>query len=315
MCPGPNASAWPLEPASTIALAPIRFTSIRATGQVSAHDHGLVSRPVAIVAVNARCSNTCESHALAWMYAPCPNRIRPATAKRRGRTSRFMAPVVVPSLRGAKRRSNPAYLLQRRKQDCFASLAMTVSERSVARAALSRVVAARAWQGGGWGNLLLSSASEGGRLTAGDQEQCEGDEEQDDARDHHDLGVGSRLRQHDCGGRGCHPGSLQRRVLEARIVVRASFERLLQLPAFAEHLVEIPARRQVERQFGELQRLAIGAARCLVDRNEAGEPRHELMLERKRENGLVGFLGRRLPRGAADLGIGDLAGGPQFRQA
>ena len=31
----------PLLPASTIALALSRFTSMRATGQVSAHDHGL----------------------------------------------------------------------------------------------------------------------------------------------------------------------------------------------------------------------------------------------------------------------------------
>ncbi len=35
-----RASAWPLVPSSTMALAPIRFTPIRATGHVSAHDHG-----------------------------------------------------------------------------------------------------------------------------------------------------------------------------------------------------------------------------------------------------------------------------------
>ncbi len=39
--PGPNASAWPLEPASAIARAPSRVTSMRATGQVSAQDQGL----------------------------------------------------------------------------------------------------------------------------------------------------------------------------------------------------------------------------------------------------------------------------------
>ena len=40
--PGPKASACPLLPASTMALAPMRLTSMRATGQVSAHDQGFI---------------------------------------------------------------------------------------------------------------------------------------------------------------------------------------------------------------------------------------------------------------------------------
>src|SRR5207249_5238390 len=38
---------------------------------------------------------------------------------------RFSVQVPSPSLREAKRRSNPAFLLKSRKLDCFASLAMT----------------------------------------------------------------------------------------------------------------------------------------------------------------------------------------------
>ena len=41
--PGPNASACPLLPCSTIALLPSRGTSTRATGQVSAQDHGFTA--------------------------------------------------------------------------------------------------------------------------------------------------------------------------------------------------------------------------------------------------------------------------------
>jgi hypothetical protein len=52
-------------PASTIALALIRATVMRASGQVSAQGHGLTAWPVAIVSAKARCSNTCASIALA----------------------------------------------------------------------------------------------------------------------------------------------------------------------------------------------------------------------------------------------------------
>ncbi len=40
-------------------------TPMRATGQVSAHDHGFVSRPVAMVSAKARSSRICASIALA----------------------------------------------------------------------------------------------------------------------------------------------------------------------------------------------------------------------------------------------------------
>ena len=39
-----------------------------------------------------------------------------------------------------------------------------------------------------------------------------------------------------------------------------------------------------------LERRAVGPARRLVDRDQAGEPRHQLMLEREREDRLVGLL-------------------------
>jgi hypothetical protein len=54
-------------PASTIALALSRFTAMRATGQVSAHDHGLTGWWVAIDSLNARSSRTCARIAFAWM--------------------------------------------------------------------------------------------------------------------------------------------------------------------------------------------------------------------------------------------------------
>ena len=65
----------------------------------------------------------------------------------------------------------------------------------------------------------------------------------------------------------------------------------------------------------DLERLAFGTARRLVDRDQAGQPRDELMLERQRQNGLVGIFRARLPRGARDFGIRDLAPRPQFGQA
>jgi len=58
---------WPLPPASATALAPSRGTSMRATGQVSAQDHGLTAAPVAMLAADARSSSTWASNALAWM--------------------------------------------------------------------------------------------------------------------------------------------------------------------------------------------------------------------------------------------------------
>jgi hypothetical protein len=77
---------------------------------------------------------------------------------------------------------------------------------------------------------------------------------------------------------------------------------------------EIPAGRQVDRKRGEREWLAIGTAWRLVDRNQAGEPGHELMLQRQREDGLVGVLRARLPHGARDFGIADLALCPEFRK-
>src|SRR5437879_7090624 len=60
--------------------------------------------------------------------------------------------------------------------------------------------AARAWTEEAGENLLLSSASEGERPTAGDHEQHQGDTEQDADSDHLDIGVGRGVRTRDGGG-------------------------------------------------------------------------------------------------------------------
>ena len=60
-----------------MALRPRRGTKTRATGQVSAQDHGLTSLPVASVAAKARSSRTCASSALAD-HTAWPMRTAPA---------------------------------------------------------------------------------------------------------------------------------------------------------------------------------------------------------------------------------------------
>jgi hypothetical protein len=42
-------------------------TSMRATGQVSAHGHGFSMWPLVMAASKARASSTCAASALAWM--------------------------------------------------------------------------------------------------------------------------------------------------------------------------------------------------------------------------------------------------------
>jgi len=63
--PGANASVRPLTPSSTIRSTPWAGTRSRATGQVSAHGHGLASRSPSSVRAHARCSRYCASCALA----------------------------------------------------------------------------------------------------------------------------------------------------------------------------------------------------------------------------------------------------------
>src|SRR5207245_2554360 len=71
----------------------------------------------------------------------------------------------------------------------------------------------------------------------------------------------------------------------------------------------------INLQFRDLEWRAFRAARSLVDRNQAGQPRDELMLERERQDGLVGIFGACLPRGARDFGVRDLAPRPELGQA
>src|SRR5262252_3188123 len=84
------------------------------------------------------------------------------------------------------------------------------------------------------------------------------------------------------------------------------------LRPFAEHLLEVPAYGEIERQLGQLERRAIGTTRCLVDCNEARQARDQLMLQREREDGLVRLPGAHLPQGARDFGVVDLATRPEF---
>src|SRR5262245_20961850 len=57
-----------------------RGTSMRATGNVSAQDHGFTAWPVATVAAKARSSRICASMALAWIQIAWPNSTSPAAA-------------------------------------------------------------------------------------------------------------------------------------------------------------------------------------------------------------------------------------------
>src|SRR5262245_42941703 len=64
-----------------MALACRRGTSMRAIGQVSAHDHGLTACPVLMVSVKACSSRTCASWALACIHKPCADNARPAAQR------------------------------------------------------------------------------------------------------------------------------------------------------------------------------------------------------------------------------------------
>src|SRR5215470_7236476 len=63
-----------------IADLPRRGISMRASGHVSAQDHGLTALPVAKVCANARSSRICASTALAWIHSPWPHSTTPHTA-------------------------------------------------------------------------------------------------------------------------------------------------------------------------------------------------------------------------------------------
>jgi hypothetical protein len=122
--PGPKASAWPLLPASTMAEVRSRFTSMRATGQVSAHDHGFMSRPLAMVSVKARSSSTCASSAgvdvgaLAEQHEAESARARLAAAGH-WHPSRHCE---------EQRRSNPAPLVASRQAGLLRFAAMTIKQ-------------------------------------------------------------------------------------------------------------------------------------------------------------------------------------------
>ena len=70
--PGPEGERLPARAGEHDRALRRRGTSTRATGQVSAQDHGLTSGRSPSVAANARSSRTCASTALAWIQTPWP---------------------------------------------------------------------------------------------------------------------------------------------------------------------------------------------------------------------------------------------------
>src|SRR5262249_2215780 len=80
----------------------------------------------------------------------------------------------------------------------------------------------------------------------------------------------------------------------------------------AEHLLELPTGRQIEWKLSAGEMRAVRTARRLVDRDEAGEPRDEMVIEGERQDAAVRILGRDFLHGARDLKIGDLAPRPQL---
>ena len=148
------------------------------------------------------------------------------------------------------------------------------------------------------------------------------------------LGIGRGLRQRRAVARVATAASLRSGRLRAarrrhggvdvarvpaggddRRGARSARRRIARRALAAEHLVELPAGRQIERHVGAGEPRAVGTARRLVDRDQAGQPRHQMMLEREREDALVGLLRRDRAQRARDLGVGDLAPRPQLGQA
>src|SRR5262249_56416067 len=78
----------------------------------------------------------------------------------------------------------------------------------------------------------------------------------------------------------------------------------------AEHLVEVPAGRKVERQFRARQPGALRAGWCRIDGHQACQAADEMMLKRKPQDALIGLLGGGLAQPKRHLGIRDLTAGP-----
>src|SRR5258705_8870676 len=156
--------------------------------------------------------------------------------------------------------------------DCFVAslLAMTVVGKKRRARPWGTGGAARALKRGGWGGLLFQPTSTQRHLTSieltsSKHEQDLAEREQDHTRNHLQFGVSRRPRQRDRAGRlrddGLRP--FQRRDLNLRLlVIRAAFRRRCRKAwALAEHLFKIPTRRQVDRQFRDLERVALRTGR------------------------------------------------------
>ena len=287
-----------------------RGTSTRATGQVSAHDHGLTAGR------------------------------SPASARRRARAG----PAPAPPWRGSR---SPARSARRREQSARTTasddadpaqprrpIACTNWAHEVGRAR-SRIDCARAGRGRGVGGrnappCCSASRGETGRtsvIAAGTAPRAPAPPDTRGsgwrsraARPNHSRSSASvavfgsvtplpvvadrgepgrgRLRaaRHRHGGVGISPAGRRR---HRRGVPPATGPGAT---LAAEHLVELPAGRQVERNVGAGEARAVGTARRLLDRDQAGESRHQMVLEREREDALVGLVRRDLPQRARDLG-------------
>ena len=77
--------------------------------------------------------------------------------------------------------------------------------------------------------------------------------------------------------------------LRLAIHTRPAATRVLSGRAFAEHLVEVPACREIERHVSARRGRIGRAARRLVHGNEAGQPAQQPMFEGEAENALVCF--------------------------
>jgi hypothetical protein len=173
---------------------------------------------------------------------------------------------------------------------------------------------------GGRGEYGLAQTRSGKNSSAAPREDDEGECHQHGADDHLPLGVRGSCRQHDALLRLTDSGNRRRRAPHgdpsaAVTLLRPTLDRCRggnRLRSVAEDLLEVPARRQVERQFAHLQRLARRTGHGLVDGDQAGQPRHQLMLERERENRLVGFIHRQRAHALRDFRVRDLAPCPEL---
>ena len=83
----------------------------------------------------------------------------------------------------------------------------------------------------------------------------------------------------------------------------------------AEQGVEVPTGRQVQRQVGADQGRALRPAGRAIDGDQAGLAADQLVGQGDLQDAGVGALVAKLAQGAGDLGVGDLAAGPELGNA